>query len=127
MPENNSTLDTFYENWKVYQDHLKAAIAPLTDEQLALRAAPNMRTAGEIAAHIIGVRIGWFMYDLHEDIGELALLDDWGAPGRTAAELLQGLDATWQMMAGALARWTADDMGEVISSEDNGQTITFPR
>ncbi len=130
MPENNSTLNTFYENWKLYQEKLKTAIAPLTDEQLALRTAPELRTASHIAAHIVATRVGWFKHFLGEDVGELAPLDDWDtpdAPPRTAAELIQGLDGSWQMMSNALARWSADDMQQIISRERNGETRRFPR
>src|SRR5436190_1064107 len=38
MAEENFTLTTFYSSWKQYQDHIKAALAPLTPEQLELRA-----------------------------------------------------------------------------------------
>ncbi len=130
MSENNPTLDTFYENWKLYQDELAKAIFPLTDEQLVLRAAPQLRSVGQIAAHIIATRINWFMDDLGEDVGDLAPLDDWdalNAPPRTAAELLQGLNASWQMMANALARWSDTDMQQVISREHNGQVHQFSR
>jgi uncharacterized damage-inducible protein DinB len=69
MAEDNFTLTTFYTSWKAYQDHLKDALAPLTAEQLALRAAPGLRSIGENAAHIIGCRIGWFTSTLGEDGG----------------------------------------------------------
>lgn len=130
MSENNATLDTFYKHWKVYQDELEKAIAPLTHEQLALRSAPHLRSVGEIAQHIIGVRIGWFMFDLLHDVGELAPLAEWSmpeAPVRTAEELVWGLNASWQMMASALAHWNSDDMQQIITSEDNGQEVQFPR
>src|SRR5215212_9016482 len=60
MSEGNFTLDIFYRSWKEYQDTLKQAIAPLTPEQLALRAAPDLRSVGEIVAHMISSRVGWF-------------------------------------------------------------------
>jgi uncharacterized damage-inducible protein DinB len=56
----NFTLDIFYRSWKEYQDTLKQAIAPLTAEQLALRAAPGLRSVGGIVAHIISSRVHWF-------------------------------------------------------------------
>src|SRR5437867_3355444 len=130
MPENNSTLNTFYDNWKLYQDRLKEAIAPLTDEQLALSVAPQLRTAGQIAAHIVATRIDWFIHDLGEEVGDLAPLNDWdmpNAPSRTATELLHGLDASWQMMADALARWSVADMQQVITLEANGKVRQFSR
>ena len=51
VSEGNFTLDIFYRSWKDYQNTLKQAIAPLTPEQLALRAAPGLRSVGEIVAH----------------------------------------------------------------------------
>ena len=68
MAEDNFTLTTFYTSWKAYQDHIKEALAPLTAEQLALRAAPHLRSIGENAVHIIGCRAGWFTF-LGEDSG----------------------------------------------------------
>jgi len=60
MADNNFTLTTFYTAWKEYQERLAAALAPLTADQLARRAAPGLRSIGESAAHIIGCRVGWF-------------------------------------------------------------------
>ena len=71
MAEDNFTLTTFYTAWKAYQDRLAAALAPLSAEQLALRAAPGLRSVGENAAHIIGCRVGWFT----ETMGEAASTD----------------------------------------------------
>lgn len=130
MSEQNRTLDTIYENWKVYQDKLKAALAPLTPEQLTLRAADNERTVGEIATHIIMVRAGWFVYTLQERYAGIAFLQEWDVPNppaRTADELVIGLDATWQMMADALARWSSDDMTQTFPDEDDGKTIYVSR
>ncbi len=104
MAEDNFTLTTFYTSWKAYQDHLKGALAPLTAEQLELRAAPHLRSVGENALHIIGCRAYWFTDFLGEDCGEeMKVYVGWnevalalGAPVPTAAELAQGLDRTWQ-------------------------------
>lgn len=98
MAEDNFTLTTFYDNWKEYQDHIKAAIAPLTTEQLALEAAPHLRTVGQLALHIIGCRAGWFTYTMGEDWGpEAKAYTEWdarGAPMRTPAEMVEALDRT---------------------------------
>ena len=87
MAENNFTLTTFYTSWKEYQDHIKGALAPLTAEQLELRAAPHLRSIGENVLHIIGCRAGWFTEFLGEDCGadvkEYASWDVSGAPART--------------------------------------------
>ena len=130
MAEDNFTLTTFYDSWKAYQDHIKESLAPLTDEQLALRAAPDLRSVGETAAHIVGCRAGWFTYVLGEDNAEVnatASWDDRGAPARTAAELVQGLDLTWQLMADCLARWSSSDMQQTFEDDWDGEKVQLPR
>src|SRR5215831_13108972 len=115
MTDDNFTLTTFYTSWKAYQDRLKAAVAPLTDGQLALRASPSLRSIGENALHIVGCRVYWFAEFLGENGGEgmkeYALWNEvalgapyatWnevalalGADTLSGAELSQGLDHTW--------------------------------
>ncbi|HEU5369396.1 MAG TPA: DinB family protein [Ktedonobacterales bacterium] len=131
MAEENFTLSTFYTSWKAYQDHIKEAIAPLTAEQLALRAAPNLRSVGENARHIIGCRAGWFTFVLGEDWGaEVKAYEDWDAPDApapTPAELVQALDRTWQGMTDCLARWSPDDMRQTFPDEWDGKTVHLAR
>ena len=127
MSEGSLTLDTFFENWKLYQDGLRDAVRPLTEEQLALRVAPGLRTAGEIAAHIIEARVGWFNGYLGEDVGELAPLSEWGtegSPARTESELVYGLDASWKMVSDALARWGSAGLEYVITRHRDGRQHT---
>jgi uncharacterized damage-inducible protein DinB len=128
MAEDNFTLTTFYKQWKEYQEHIKEAVAPLTTEQLALRAAPGLRSLGENAAHIIGCRAGWFMYTLGEDgPTDLKAWDDKPESDRSAAELVQGLDATWQLMAGCLARWNDADMQHMFQDDWEGEIVHLSR
>src|SRR2546427_7116393 len=112
MPEN-PTLATFYKGWEDYQDLLAKAIAPLSAEQLALRAAPNLRSIGEIATHIVRTRAGWFYNAIGEGSADIAQIAQWpweGGPVRTAAELVEGLEITWQFIKDSLARWTPAEM-----------------
>jgi uncharacterized damage-inducible protein DinB len=131
MAEENFTLTTFYTSWKGYQEHLKDSLAPLTAEQLALRAAPDLRSVGENAAHIIGCRAGWFTEFLREDGGAdvqaAAHWDEPGAPARTAAELVRGLDLTWQLMAECIARWSPAQMQETFPDDWDGQRVELSR
>jgi uncharacterized damage-inducible protein DinB len=130
MQPQDPTLATFYDSWKRYQEQIKQAIAPLTAEQLALRAAPNLRTIGENVCHIIGTRVGWFHIFLGEGGDEIAPFDTWDAedaPTRTAAELTHGLDVTWQFMADRLVRWSPADMQQTISRERPSGRREFSR
>ncbi|HEY7984264.1 MAG TPA: DinB family protein [Ktedonobacterales bacterium] len=131
MAQDNFTLTTFYENWKTYQDHIRSALAPLTAEQLALRPAPHLRSVGENAAHIIGCRIGWFTQTMHEDGGAHAqLFASWSDKRADAsgAEFVRGLDASWDLMAGCLARWSDDDMRQIFDDDwGNGNIVHLSR
>lgn len=148
MASDNLALTTFYDSWKAYQDRLSATIAPLTAEQLALRAAPGMRSVGEIALHIVGCRMFWLTGYLEEDGGDAvkpyarwnqAALQSpfasWNdvahaldAPVPTAAELARGLDRTWQFLARCLSRWTSDNLRQTFPDVgEDGQPIEVSR
>jgi uncharacterized damage-inducible protein DinB len=131
MAAENFTLTTFYSNWKEYQNHIKAAVAPLTAEQLALEAAPHLRTVGQLALHIIGCRAGWFTFVLGEDWGaEGKAYAEWdarGAPARTPAEMTEALDRTWQGMSECLARWNDDDMRQTFEDDWDGKIVHLSR
>jgi hypothetical protein len=107
-----------FESWYDYQEALKRAIAPLTGEQLQRRLLPGLRTPGEIAAHIV------FGRALHLDrtLGEAAMelrpflgWEDADDLPRTAAEIVNGLELTWQVISDFVMRGSASDM---IPEED---------
>lgn len=131
MTDNHLPLTTFYKGWDVYQQHLVTAIAPLSAEQLALRAAPHLRSIGENAAHIIGARAGWSYYVLErgdEHVAALASWDQAREPVRSAAELVQGLEATWQVLQDALNHWTTANLADLVQDiEENGEAQTYTR
>ena len=129
-------LASCYKGWDSYQQHLIRAIALLTSEQLHLRAAPQLRSLCEQVAHMIAVRARWLYLDLHEGGAELDALmnwDGWSAqrgweapPVRSAAELVSGLETTWQVIQIALHRWTIADLDEVFPPPVPGED-TFTR
>jgi len=147
MAEDNFTLTTFYTSWNTYQDRLKVALAPLNTEQLGLRAAPGLRSAGENTLHIVGCRMFWFTEFLGEDGGEetkpyarwneaalQAPYASWEgvasaleASPPTAAELAQALDHTWRLMSSCLARWTSADMRQTLPDYEDGKLIEVSR
>lgn len=118
MPTTNSSFaDAIIEGWRDYQKQLVVVTRPLSEEQLALRVAPNLRPVGEILAHIIAGRAFWFHQVLHEGGDEIAPLMQWdeeGQPGRMAAELADGLEVTWKLVENALAHWTSEELAEQI-------------
>lgn len=135
MAEDNFALTTFYTSWKEYQDHIKSALAPLTAEQLELRAAPHLRSIGENALHIVGCRVYWFTEFLGEDGGEaMKFYGDWnelalkpGASIPTAVELAKAIDVTWQYMSDRLAHWSSEDMRQTFPDEWDGKQLDVSR
>jgi len=125
----NPSLSHFYQGWKAYQDLLSAALAPLTQEQLALHASPGQRPIWLLTAHIVGARISWFdrMGEVPAELLPLDLWDADDAPPRSAAELIDGLERTWAMIAACLDRWTAADLDTAISYDRQGRTVTRTR
>ena len=105
-----------FDSWLDYQDALKRAIAPLTEEQLQRRLIPGLRTPGEIAEHIVYGRALHLHRTLGEDVAELKPFLRWGDiddPPHTAAEILHGLELTWRFITACLMRGSpTDDISE---------------
>jgi uncharacterized damage-inducible protein DinB len=130
MAVERALIPTFYAGWQDYQQALSEAIAPLNAGQLALRAAPTMRSVGEIAAHIVGARARWFHLLMGEGGGELAALGKWdrrGAQMRSASELIAGLETTWTEMQAAIARWSDADWGKTWPGKGGGEPEVITR
>ena len=148
MAGDNFPVTTFSRSWKTYQDRLSVTVASLTAEQLALRAAPGLRSVGEIVLHIVGCRMFWLAGYLEEDGGdalqpyarwnEAALqspFPSWNdvalaleAAVPTPAELARGLDDTWRFLAECLARWSPEDIRQTFPDVgDDGQPIEVSR
>jgi hypothetical protein len=111
-----------FESWQDYQDALKRAIAPLSEAQLQQRSLPNLRTPGEIAEHIVFGRALHLQRTLGEATIELTPLLKWNnsdTPPRTAAEIVNGLEVTWQFITSCLMRGASTDK----LSEEEAQTI----
>lgn len=121
MAEQALPLITFYKGWGMYQQNLAEMIAPLSPEQLALPAASHQWTIGMVAQHIVANRVWWFHMWMGEGSADLAPIAHWDPadpveqPPVTSAELVAGLEATWRMIADALARWTPADLGDMFS------------
>jgi len=127
----NNSVAPFYDGWNVYHQHLVRAIAPLTADQLELRAAPQLRSVYMIVTHIIGARARWTHHVLGLGDGTLlpyAVWDRPGQPTRSAVELTQALQATWQVLEAGLGQWTAEDLAvELSDTDDDGTVETFTR
>jgi uncharacterized damage-inducible protein DinB len=120
MTEQALPLTMFYKGWDVYQQSLVEIIAPLSPEQLAFPAASHHWSIGLVVQHMIAGRIWWFQMWMGEGSPDLASIANWDPldgveqPPLDAAELVAGLEATWHMIADALARWTPADLGHIF-------------
>lgn len=130
MSETGETLAFFVQGWQNYQNQLSIALARLSPEQLALRAAPDLRSIDELARHIIAVRAGWYYFCLGEGDEAFGAFSNWdepGSPSRSADELVSGLAKTWQVMQETLGRYTLADLQSTVQDENDGQIYTIPR
>ena len=101
-----------FASWHDYQQALKRAIAPLTSAQLQRRLLPGLRTPGDIAEHIVFGRALHLHRTLGERAAELTPLLRWedaDNPPHTAAEIVQGLELTWQFITDCLMRGLPTD------------------
>ncbi len=130
MSSHEDLTPAVHAGWRDYQLALTNALRPLDAYQLALRSAPNLRSVGEIARHMIGARARWFQPLLQEGGEQFAKLGKWdrrGAPERTAEELVHRLEVTWQGMQQAMAKWTPEQWQQTFPGEDASEpgTITM--
>jgi uncharacterized damage-inducible protein DinB len=112
--EKARSVAEFYNGWATYQQRLVTAIAPLEKAHLQLRAAPNLWSIGMLGSHIIAARGWWFHFWMKEGGEEFAEYADWdegeAMAERSAAEIVGGLEATWQLIDARLSAWTAADL-----------------
>jgi uncharacterized damage-inducible protein DinB len=128
------TLAVVYAGWEADHRLLVEIIGALTQEQLALRAAPHLRTVSALASHIIATRARMTHWILREGDNELEALAYWDgadqpAPPviRSAAALVAGLEATWRLISAGLQHWTVSDLADVIEWKYHGAISVFTR
>ncbi len=129
MTEYQLSLLPFYAGWGIYNQHLVAAIAPLNREQLALRTTPQHWSIGMYATHIVANRAWWFHARMGEGSDDLTPLELWALgiceadvdPGHSAAELVAGLEKTWQMIEKTLSYLTPADLEQVFPPLDQAE------
>lgn len=126
MIKQRLSLLPFYAGWGSYNQRLVAAIAPLTQEQLALRTTPDHWSIGMYVTHIVANRAWWFHARMGEGGEDLTAFELWALgvceagvdPEHTAAELVGALEKTWQMIEATLTRLTPADLFEVFPPLD---------
>lgn len=113
--------------WQHMQDELVRVVGLLSDTQMNMRIAPNVRTVGEQAEHIVRGRALW----VHKVVDDPSLepMMNWDEPDdpmRSAAEVVAGLRHTWQILRAYIEPSTTDtdDPGMVSEHEkDSLRTV----
>jgi uncharacterized damage-inducible protein DinB len=131
MTTDPLSLATVYSGWDGYQVALVRAIAPCSPDQLRAHPAPHLRSAGEIARHISTGRVDWFQRTFGAEAATLAdRVAAWQPEElveEDVAELVRGLEASWQMIQDALRRWTVADLAQTFPLTYQGTTYALPR
>lgn len=130
MNDSKSSVEAIYVGWRNYQSLLLDALAPLSPQQLALQAAPRLRSVEAIATHMIGARGRWFAPPLGDGDKQLAKYSRWdrrGGPVRTAAEIVQGLRYTLDYLQSTVSKWTASDWQQTFPGEDAHEPAIITR
>ena len=130
MNIEQTQISTIYTGWQNYQSLLVRALTPLSPDQLNLRAAPDLRSIEAIATHMIGARARWFYQLMGEGGEQFADLGKWDRrdmPARSAAEIVEGLEATWQGMQAAIQSWSPTEWQQTFPGEDGSEPEQITR
>jgi len=117
------SIRLFYDRWPQYNRRLTEIVGGMTDEQLAIRPAPDLWPIWATVGHDAGTRVYWLCRVLGEPGGESTPWsdptnddgweDDLDHP-RSAAELVTALDTTWAIIDRVLDQWTPEMLREEV-------------
>jgi uncharacterized damage-inducible protein DinB len=119
----NETIRPAYTNWPEYNQRLRGVVADLTDEQLAMRPAPERWPLWATVGHTACQRVFWLCDFAGEPGAETTPFtnaayncprDDDVEQVLSAAALVDALDSTFRMVGGCLDRWSLDMLAEEL-------------
>jgi uncharacterized damage-inducible protein DinB len=108
------SIRPFFDMWPQYNRRLRDVIAAMSDDQLAMRPAPDRWPIWATVGHTAGTRVYWLCDILGQpgaettpfaNAGGYGWEDDLGHP-RGATELAGALDSTFALVERALDTWT---------------------
>ena len=125
-----------FHMWPQYNRRLRDRIAAMTDEELAIRPAPELLPIWAAIGHTAAMRVYWLCAVVGEPGIEttpfwdgteaIDWADDLDHP-RSADELAGALDATFAIVEGCLDRWTIDMLGDEIERHYGGTVQVHTR
>jgi len=118
MTQSQIAAERALEIWQHMQDELVRVIALLSDTQMNIRIASHVRTLGEQAEHMVRGRALW----VHKVVDDPSLepmmkWDEPDDPTRSAAEVVAGLQHTWQILRAYIEPSTMNDSNSGPMSE----------
>lgn len=121
MTQSQIAAERALEIWQHMQDELVRVVGLLSDTQMNMRIAPNVRTLGEQAEHIVRGRALW----VHKVVDDPSLepMMNWDEPDdptRSAGEVVAGLQHTWRILRAYIEPSTTDDTCTVLEQEKDG-------
>ena len=124
MTRSQIAAERALEVWQHMQDELVRVVGLLSDAQMNMRIAPNVRTLGEQAEHIVRGRALWVhkVVDdpLRESLEAWLSWDELDDPPHSAAEVVAGLQHTWRIWRAYIELSTRDDPAPVSEQEEDG-------
>jgi uncharacterized damage-inducible protein DinB len=118
-----TTIRFAYSMWPQYNRRLRDVAASLTDEQLAIRPAPELLPIWATLGHTAAMRVYWLCAVVGEpgaestpfrvDGAAIDWADDLDHP-RSADELAAALDSSFAVVEGCLDRWTTDMLDDEV-------------
>ena len=117
------SIRLFYDRWPQYNRRLTEIVGAMSDEQLAIRPAPDGSPIWATVGHTAGTRVYWLCVVLGEPGAETTPFDDptsgvgWEddlTHPRSAAELVGALDTTWAILDRCLDQWTPAMLQESV-------------
>src|SRR5438046_9081303 len=114
MRQSQSAGERALEIWQHMQDELVRVVGLLSDKQMNMRIAPDVRTLGEQAEHIVRGRALW----VHKVVDDPSLepMMNWDEPDdptRSVAEVVAGLQHTWRIWRAYIEPSNRDDAAPV--------------
>jgi uncharacterized damage-inducible protein DinB len=125
-----------FSNWPEYNRRLVAAVAGLTDRQLAIQPSPDAWPIWATVGHLACQRVFWFCDFAGEPGADTTRFTDAGhnCPGDddlehplTAAELVEALESTFRIVDRCLDRWTLESLDEVLRRPEWGDDWVHTR